>query len=99
MNPDFPSGVSTTSSHWSLRPVTRNTSSPLTHNLTRPEHLPQLRCASIGFVNHTLCLNLKVLSVSAPTGQTSITFPENSLSITFFMYVDISDASPRCTTP
>jgi hypothetical protein len=33
--------------------------------------------------------DLKVLSVNAPTGQTSIIFPENSLSIALEMQVEI----------
>src|ERR1043166_921662 len=88
-----------TSPHSSLRPVTRSTSSPLYHNTTLPEHLSQSRCAFHGLANHTRLLNLNVLSVSAPTGQTSITFPEKSLSMLFWMYVEISDTSPRFNTP
>src|SRR5690606_26304004 len=68
-----------TSPYSSLRPVTRNTSAPLYHNVTLPEHVGQSRCASTGFVNHTRFLNRKVLSVSAPTGHTSMTFPMKSL--------------------
>src|SRR4051812_5358754 len=90
---------SSTSSHWSFLAVTLSTSSPLSHTLVLPEHFVQLRCASTGLVNHTRCLNLNVLSVRAPTGQTSITLPEKSLSMTFSMYVEISDASPRAITP
>ncbi len=45
-----------------------------------PEHLEQVQVASTGFVNQTLLANLAVLSVNAPTGQTSITFPIKSLS-------------------
>src|SRR5690606_31915956 len=82
---------SSTSLYSSLRPVTRSTSSPLYHKVTLPEQVGQSRCASTGFVNHTRFLNRKVLSVSAPTGQTSITFPIKSLSNAFSINVDISE--------
>jgi hypothetical protein len=43
----------------------------------------------VGLLNQTLDLNLNVLSVKAPTGHTSIIFPENSLSTAFEIQVDI----------
>src|ERR1039458_1221681 len=76
---------SSTSPYLSFLAVTRRTSSPLYHKRTLPQHLSQVRCASTGFVNHTRLLKRKVLSVSAPTGQTSIIFPLMSLSTTFSM--------------
>src|SRR5690606_36255001 len=88
-----------TSPYSSFRAVTRNTSSPLYHSVTLPLHVGQSRCASTCLVNHTRFLKRKVLSVNAPTGQTSITLPENSLSIAFSLYVDISAASPRPNMP
>jgi hypothetical protein len=42
-----------------------------------------------GLLNQTRDLNRNVLSVNAPTGQTSIIFPENSLSIALEMQVEI----------
>src|SRR4030095_5426907 len=71
---------SLTSPHWSFLAVTRYTSSPRFQMVTFPEHFGQSRWASCGFKNHTRFLNRKVLSVRAPTGQTSITFPMKSLS-------------------
>src|SRR6478672_8680646 len=71
---------SSTSWYSSLRPVTRWISSPNIQTVTLPEHVGQSRCASYGLLNQTRDLNLKVLSVKAPTGQTSIMLPENSLS-------------------
>src|SRR5690606_42112293 len=88
-----------TSLYSSLRAVTRKTSSPLYHRVTFTEHVGQSRCASTGLVNQTRFLKRNVLSVNAPTGQTSIMLPENSLSIAFSMYVDISAASPRPNMP
>src|SRR5258708_36602359 len=80
---------SSTSPHWSLRAVTRNTSSPRYHKVTFPLHFAwlQLRCASTGFRNQTLFLNRKVLSVSAPTGHTSMIFPIKSSSREFWIWV------------
>src|SRR5690606_9664072 len=69
--------------YWFLRAVTRNTSSPRVQRVTFPEQVGQSRCASSGFVNQTRFLKRQVVSVSAPTGHTSITLPEKSLSITF----------------
>src|SRR3954465_7434615 len=74
---------SCTSPHWSFRAVTRNTSSPLFHKVTLPQHFSQSLCASIGFKNQTRFLKRKVRSVNAPTGQTSIMLPLKSLSIAF----------------
>src|SRR5580765_6379659 len=75
IHPGAPFVLSLISPHSSLRAVTRNTSSPRIHSLTSPQHLGQSRCASTGLVNQTRFLNRNVLSVSAPTGHTSITFP------------------------
>src|SRR5690606_32198122 len=88
-----------TSLYSSLRPVTRNTSSPLYHNVTFPEQVGQSRCASTGLENHTRLLKRNVLSVKAPTGHTSITFPIKSLSNAFSIKVDISAWSPRWMIP
>src|SRR5688572_20981766 len=60
--------------------VTRYTSSPRFHNVTLPEHFGQSLCAFIGFKNQTRFLKRNVLSVNAPTGQTSITLPMKSFS-------------------
>src|SRR5690606_5609471 len=90
---------SSTSFHSLLRAVTRQTSSPPYHNCTFPLHVGQSRWASTGFKNHTRFLNRKVLSVKAPTGQTSMMFPMNSLSKAFPKYVEISAWSPRNITP
>src|ERR1051326_5545877 len=68
------------SPHLSFLAVTRSTSSPLSHTRALPEQVLHGRCASTGLVNHTRDLKRKVLSVNAPTGQTSITLPEYSLS-------------------
>src|SRR4051812_41053034 len=92
---------SSTSPHSFFLPVTRNTSSPLYHNLTLPLQLAceQSRCASTGFTFHTRLLKRNVLSVNAPTGHTSIMLPEKSLSTAFSIYVLISDTSPLFNTP
>src|SRR5688500_19214211 len=74
---------SITSPHWSFLAVTLYTSSPRFQIVTFPEHLGQSRCASIGFRNQTRFLKRKVRSVSAPTGQTSMTLPLKSLYIAF----------------
>src|SRR5690606_1779420 len=74
---------SSTSFHSFLREVTRKTSSPRYQTWALPEQVGQSLCASTGFKHHTRFLNRKVLSVKAPTGQTSITFPMNSLSKDF----------------
>src|SRR5687768_1776135 len=87
------------SPHSSFLAVTLNTSSPLYHKVTLPQHLVQSLCAYTGLVNQNRLLNLNVLSVNAPTGQTSIMLPEKSLSIELVMYVDISDTSPLFITP
>src|SRR5690349_11690261 len=91
IQPFSPFVLSFTSPHSSLRAVTRNTSSPRIHNLTSPQHFGQSRCASTGLVNHTRFLKRNVLSVKAPTGQTSITFPIKSLSRFFSMNVAICE--------
>ena len=67
-------------SYWSFLAVTLTISSPFIQRTALPEHLEQVQVASTGFVNQTLLANLAVLSVNAPTGQTSITFPIKSLS-------------------
>src|SRR6185437_3042655 len=72
---------SSTSPYLSFLAVTRYISLPCSHTTTLPLHLGQSRCASIGLRNHTRLLKRNVLSVNAPTGQTSITLPEKSLSI------------------
>src|SRR5690606_13272461 len=72
---------SSTSWNSSLRAVTRWISFPNIQRVVFPQHLSQFLWALNGLLNHTLDLNLKVLSVNAPTGQTSITFPEKSLSM------------------
>src|SRR4029079_8354699 len=91
IHPGLPSGRLITSPYSSFLEVTRYTSSPRFHKVTCPQHLSQSLCASIGFKNHTRFLNLKVLSVNAPTGQTSIILPLQSLSIAFDIYTDISE--------
>src|SRR6185437_16720164 len=83
----------------SLRPVTLYISLPWFQTTTLPLHVGHSRWASNGLVNHTRLLNLKLLSVSAPTGHTSIMLPENSLSIEFSIYVLISVTSPRHIMP
>src|SRR3954467_1273348 len=83
IHPGLPSAASSTSPHSSFLAVTRKTSSPLFQMVTFPQHLGQSLWAFIGFKNQTLCLKRKVLSVNAPTGQTSIMFPLKSLSIAF----------------
>src|SRR5512133_4344351 len=90
---------SSTSPKESLRPVTRSISLCPIHTTTLPEQVVQSRCAFIGLANHTLLLKRKVLSVRAPTGQTSIMFPENSFSTEFLIKVEISETSPRYITP
>src|SRR5690554_2263881 len=72
---------SSTSPNSSLRAVTRSTSSPLYQRVTLPLQVGQSRCASTGLVNQTRFLKRNVLSVSAPTGHTSITLPEKSFSM------------------
>src|SRR5690606_13351861 len=66
IQPVCPSSVFLISPHWSLRAVTRSTSSPRFHKVTLPQHLSQSRCASSGLVNQTRFLKRKVLSVKAP---------------------------------
>src|SRR5580658_10208143 len=67
----FPSGSDSTSRYSSFLTVTRYISLPNIHIVAFPQHLVHSRCASKGFKNQTRDLNLKVLSVKAPTGQTS----------------------------
>src|SRR5690606_38672791 len=74
---------SSNSPNSSFRPVTRKTASPLYHKVTFPEQVGQSLYASTGFVNQTRFLKRNVRSVKAPTGQTSIIFPEKSLSTAF----------------
>src|SRR5690606_3277444 len=87
------------SAYWSCLVVTRITSSPFIQRTTFPEHLSHSQLAFIGFVNQTRLANLEVLSVNAPTGQTSITFPIKSLSRALFKYVEISACSPLKRIP
>src|ERR1051326_1231627 len=91
IQPGFPSAVSFTSPHSSFLAVTRYTSSPLIHKRTCPQHVGQSLCAFTGFVNHTRFLKRNVLSVNAPTGQTSMMLPMKSFSKDFAMYVAISE--------
>src|SRR6187551_3887043 len=88
---------SSTSWNSSLRPVTRWISFPNIQTVVLPQHpgVVHSLCALYGLLNQTLDLNLKVLSVKAPTGHTSIMFPENSLVIAFEIQVEILAWSPR----
>src|SRR5208283_2058980 len=90
---------SSTSLNSSLRAVTLTISLPTIHTTVFPLHDGQVRWASMALANHTRLLNRNVLSVSAPTGQTSITLPENSFSMLFLMNVEISETSPLYKTP
>src|SRR5690606_25176771 len=82
-----------------LRAVTLCISPPNIQSVVLPQHLSQSLCALNGLLNYTLCLKRKVLSVSAPTGHTSIMFPENSLFTALDIYVEICEWSPRLSTP
>ena len=84
---------SSTSWYSSFLAVTLCISFPNIQSVVFPQHpgVVHSLCALNGLLNQTLDLNLKVLSVNAPTGQTSIMFPENSLSIAAETHVEICE--------